>query len=160
MNHKMLDIIFILITGVLLSCSNTNNERDAFSQSAFKDMTAQMEIATQNGKIDSTKTAKISFDKVVYDFGKVNEGTVVSFDFKFTNVGKKDLYLLYHETTCGCTVPEFTKDAVKPGKSDKITVKFDTKGKKLSQTKKIKIFTNSIPNMTELTLKGYVIPKK
>lgn len=33
----------------------------------------------------------IKFDIIEYDFGKINQGETVKYDFKFTNVGKSDL---------------------------------------------------------------------
>jgi hypothetical protein len=157
--NKMIQFLTYFIITLLFpySCKNTNE--DAFSRSVTKDLSAEVEMPTQDGKVDKSKMAKIEFNELVYDFGKVTEGQIVERKFKFKNTGSKDLLLLYHQATCGCTVPDFSKDPYSPGKGGEITIKFDTKGKKLSQTKKIKIFTNTYPNMTELTMKGYVIPK-
>jgi hypothetical protein len=156
---KMIDylIVFLISTSLAFACKS--DDSDAFSHGVNKDLSAEMAIPTENGIVDEKKMAKIEFEEKVFDFGKVKEGTVVEHNYKFKNTGSKDLLLLYHQATCGCTVPDFSKDPYSPGKTGIIKIAFDTKGKKLNQTKKIKIFANTIPNMTELTIQGYVIPK-
>ena len=51
------------------------------------------------------------------------------------------------------------KEAIKPGESGKISVRFDSKGKKERQAKPITITANTYPNQTILQIKGTVIPK-
>ncbi len=156
---KMIEylIVFLISSSLAFSCKSDNS--DSFAHAVTKDLSAEMAIPTDNGMVDEKKMAKIEFEEKVFDFGKVKEGTIVEHNFSFKNTGSKDLLLLYHQATCGCTVPDFSKEPYSPGKTGVIKIAFDTKGKKLNQTKKIKIFTNTIPNMTELTIQGYVIPK-
>lgn len=158
MNKALVLLIFSLV--ILYSCDNKNNQSNkAFANAVTTDLSKEMEIPTNEGKVDSNDMAKIEFQETVFDFGKIKEGDVVEHDFKFKNTGNRDLLLLYHKTTCGCTVPEFSKDPFKLGKTGSIKIVFDSKGKKMAQNKKVKIFTNTYPNMTTLTMKGYVIPK-
>jgi hypothetical protein len=157
---KMVHYFTIMVISFTLSFSCKSDHANAFSNAVGKNLASEVEIPTKDGKVDQEKMAKIEFKELIFDFGKVKEGDIVEHIFKFKNIGSKDLLLLYHQATCGCTIPDFSKDPYGPGKSGEIVIKFDTKGKKLSQTKRIKIFTNTYPNMTELTLKGYVIPKE
>lgn len=156
---KMAYFFTIMFISLSLSFSCKSEKENAFANAVTNDLSGEVEIPTKDGKVDQSKMAKIEFKELTFDFGKVKEGDVVQHIFKFKNTGSRDLLLLYHEATCGCTVPDFSKDPYEPGKTGEIVIKFDTKGKKLSQTKKIKIYTNTYPNMTELTLRGYVIPK-
>ncbi len=151
--------IFILVFIAFVSCKDETKKDNTFAQAVSTDLSKEMEIPTKEGEVDTNNMAKITFEETVFDFGKIKEGDVVEHIFKFKNTGNRNLMLLYHKTTCGCTVPEFSKDPYKPGKTGKIKVIFDSKGKKMAQNKKIKIFTNTYPNMTTLTMKGYVIPK-
>ena len=111
--------------------------------------------ASASGK-ESDKLPVIEFDKTVHDFGEVAEGVKVSFSYKFTNKGNADLIISNCVPTCGCTVPEFPRHPIKPGKSDFITVVFDGKGREGTFEKSITVFTNSIPNSTVLYIKGLV----
>ena len=45
--------------------------------------------------------------------------------FEFTNTGDADLVLTNVQSTCGCTIPSFSKEPVKPGQSGKIEVKYN-----------------------------------
>ncbi len=157
----MFKSIYFLLFSITLfgACKSDTKKDDGFAKSS-SDMASQLQIPTNDGKVDTSKMANLSFEETTFDFGKIKEGDVVKHSFKFKNTGTKDLFLLYHKTTCGCTVPSFSKDPFKPGSTGEITVVFDSKGKKLSQNKKVKIFANTFPNMSTLTMKGYVIPKE
>ena len=153
-------ILILTITFFGTACQSDQAKSKAFANAVSKDMSKEIEIPTKNGKVDTLQLPKIEFEETVYDFGKVHEGEKVEHVFKFKNTGAKDLRLLYSNTTCGCTVPDFSKEPIPPGGSGSIKVVFDTKGKKMAQNKKVKIYTNTYPNMTVLTMKGYVIPNK
>ncbi len=148
-----------MIVFAFVSCKNESDKSQAFAKAVPVDLSRELEIPTKNGKVDTADMAIITFEKSEFDFGEITEGEVVKHKFKFKNTGKRDLMLLYHKATCGCTVPEFSKQPYPPGSTGTITIVFDSKGKKMSQNKKVKIFTNTIPNMTTLTMKGYVKPK-
>lgn len=99
----------------------------------------------------------IVFDKYEYDFGSVPEGTVIDRTFTLTNKSNADLYILDVETSCGCTVPDYTLEAIAAGQSDKIQVKFDTNTKVGMQVKTITVKTSA--GTKTLKLKGMVYPK-
>ena len=59
--------------------------------------------------------ARISFDDTSYEMGKIKEdGGKVTHQFKFINKGKAPLIVKYVETTCGCTVPKWSKRPIAP----------------------------------------------
>ena len=104
-------------------------------------------------------TAMISFDKKEYDFGIVNEGTVVETSYLVTNSGKTDLVITNSKASCCCTVPVWPRDAIKPGKTGEVKVKFNTSGKPNRQQKTITLTTNTESGREVLVLKGSVTPK-
>ena len=112
---------------------------------------------TANGKADISKLPAFKFDEEVHDFGKIIEGETVAFDFKFTNSGKSDLVIVNASTSCGCTVPTYTKDPIHPGGHGTIKVTFNSAGKRGYQTKNILIAANTQPNVTELRIKAQVV---
>ena len=71
----------------------------------------------------------ISFKETSFDFGKVNEGDKVEHTFEFTNTGEHPLIISNANASCGCTLPEWTKEPVMPGSNGKIRVKYDSAGK-------------------------------
>tara|TARA_B110001450_G_scaffold80323_1_gene76134 strand:+ start:9746 stop:10138 length:393 start_codon:yes stop_codon:yes gene_type:complete len=104
-------------------------------------------------------TAIISFDKKEYDFGTVNEGTIVETSYLVTNSGKTDLVITNAKASCGCTVPVWPREAIKPGETGEVKVKFNTSGKPNRQQKTITLTTNTESGREVLTLKGSVTPK-
>jgi len=103
--------------------------------------------------------ASISFDKKEYDFGTVNEGDVVETSYLVTNSGKTDLVITNAQASCGCTVPVWPKNPIKPGATGEVKVKFNTSGKPNRQQKTITLTTNTESGREVLTLKGSVTPK-
>lgn len=61
-----------------------------------------------------------------FSFGKIKKGDVVSHVYEITNTGTKPLIISSVKPGCGCTAPDFTKEPILPGKSGKITLKFDS----------------------------------
>lgn len=74
--------------------------------------------------------ADIKFDKTTHDFGKFSENSpVVSCVFTFTNIGDAPLVIHQAVASCGCTVPEYTKEPIQPGKKGTIKVTYNGTGK-------------------------------
>ena len=61
-----------------------------------------------------------------FDFGKIKKGDVVNHVFEVTNTGKNPLIISAVQPTCGCTVPEYTKEPILPGKKGEITLTFNS----------------------------------
>lgn len=115
------------------------------------------QTAEQQQSADSiVKKGSFKFDTTVFDFGNILEGEQVSTEFVYTNVGDADIIISKIETSCGCTVPEYGKDPVKPGDRGSIRVRFDSNGKSGTQYKTIRIFSNSEEDIFELVITGEV----
>ena len=102
----------------------------------------------------------LKFESDKHDFGKIIEGEKVSFAFNFKNVGRGDLVIRAAQGSCGCTVPEYPKEAVKPGESGVINVTFNSEGKEGEQMKTIDVISNTMPNVYKLTITASVIKEK
>lgn len=101
----------------------------------------------------------IHFGRLVHDFGKIKQGEYVSTNFKFANTGKKPLFVIKAEGSCGCTVPRWTREAVLPGNEGNIFVQFDSHNKKGEVEKTVTVTTNTEPRNTVLTIKSTVVPE-
>lgn len=109
--------------------------------------------------VDMSKLTSIKFDRTTHDFGKINAGDVVHTTFKFTNTGNVALYILHAQGSCGCTVPSWPKDPIKPGDSGEIEVQFDSHGKKGEADKTVLVSSNTTPALNTLTIKSFVISR-
>ncbi len=102
------------------------------------------------------KKAEIKFEKTVHDFGKFSESqgsqTCV---FNYTNVGDAPLIINQAVASCGCTVPEYTKEPVMPGQKGQIKVTYNGAGKFPGHFKKsITVRTNGKVQMVRLYVEG------
>jgi hypothetical protein len=114
--------------------------------------------ATTEATAPAGPTTSMVFDSYEHDFGTMDEGDAVTHVFKFTNTGSEPLILDKCKGSCGCTVPQCPKEPIAPGASGEIEVKFNSKGKKNSQTKTVTIDANTDPGQTRLTIKAFVNP--
>ena len=108
----------------------------------------------------SKQTTEVVFDKVEYNFDTIQQGDKVKVDFEIRNVGKHDLKIEKARATCGCTVPNWPKEFIKPGEARNIHVVFNSAHKSGRQNKAITIFAN-VPGGKEIVkLKGFVKTEK
>lgn len=90
---------------------------------------SQKEKANTNFAVylsDSTKFTSFEWNDTLIDFGTVNKGKQVEIKFVCTNTGSKDLVLANVKPSCGCTLADYTRQPIAPGKTGFITAKFDS----------------------------------
>jgi len=111
---------------------------------------AQKEVQTQAGAV-------ISIDKEVHDYGDIEKGADPYCSFTITNKGNEPLIISNAKGSCGCTVPEWSKDPVLPGESTVMTVKYDTK-RVGPINKSVTITSNAVNEPTKvIRIKGMVL---
>lgn len=104
----------------------------------------------------AAKQADIKFDKTSHNFGTFSEDDpVVTCVFKFTNTGTAPLIIHQAVPSCGCTVPTYTKEPIKPGESGKLEIRYNGAGKFPGHFKKsITVRTNGKTKMVRLYVEG------
>ncbi len=102
----------------------------------------------------------LNFSVTEFDFGKIKEGEIATHKFVFTNTGTAPVIISSANPACGCTVADWTKDPVMPGKSGYVTASFNSSGRPNAFTKTATVVSNSETPQLILTLKGFVIPKE
>lgn len=106
--------------------------------------------------LTAQNTAKFQFKTEVIDYGKIEKGADGLRVFEFTNIGTAPLVIENVYSSCGCTVPTWTKKAIQPGESGKIEVKYDT-NRIGPMNKTITIYSNAEENPKALRIKGKVL---
>ncbi len=101
----------------------------------------------------------VEFETVDHDFGTVKEGQKVNYTYKFKNTGQAPLIIQSAQPSCGCTVPEWTKEPIPVGGTGFVKAEFDTNGKSNIQNKTITVTANTWPKTTTLRFKAMVTPK-
>ena len=117
---------------------------------------------TANGMdtVSAARMPTMDFTDTLHQFGTIHQGEVVTHDFSFTNNGKTALIITSASGSCGCTVPEYPKDPVEPGKTAIMKVTFNSAGKQGLQEKNVKIHTNTVKGIHMLYIKGEVLTEK
>jgi hypothetical protein len=157
MKKHLTHSIWALLVILLAACSSTDTksgDKDAIDPSVVSNP------ATASGKPDSESLLpEFSFPVETYDFGSIKEGESISYSFEFTNKGKSDLLISSANGSCGCTIADYPKEAIAPGKGSVVKVTFDSKGKQGMQHKTVTLVANTIPNSKVLTITGEVVAK-
>jgi|AVFP01.1.fsa_nt_gi hypothetical protein len=100
--------------------------------------------------------AKISFESQTIDYGEIVQHSDGSRQFTFENTGDTPLVITHVKTTCGCTVPSYSKEPILPGKTGIINIKYDTR-RVGAFSKSIRVLSNTASEITILKIKGTVI---
>ncbi|MBK7562397.1 MAG: DUF1573 domain-containing protein [Chitinophagaceae bacterium] len=66
---------------------------------------------------------KVNVEK--HDFGKILQGTPVTYSFEIKNVSEKPLVVENTWASCGCTTPEKIVDPILPGKTVSLKVQYN-----------------------------------
>ena len=103
----------------------------------------------------SSNYAEISFEKESYDFKFITHRKPVEAIFKFVNSGKHDLLITDIKTSCGCTIPNWFKEKIKPGKKGEVKIIYDAE--RLGRfNKTIVVFYNGEKKSKTIEIKGFV----
>ena len=113
-------------------------------------MYAQSETAVPEGP-------EIVLDKDIHDYGTVVQNGDGLSHFKITNTGNEPLIISNVKSSCGCTVPKWTKEPIMPGESTVIDVKYAT-NRIGPINKSVTISSNAVNTPTKvIRIKGKVI---
>jgi hypothetical protein len=101
----------------------------------------------------------MDFQTIDHDFGTIPEGKIAEYTYSFVNNGQAPLIIQSAQGSCGCTVPEWSKEPIPPGGTGFVKAKFDSNGKPNAQNKTVTVTANTWPKQTVLRFKAMVTPK-
>ena len=143
---QLFSTLFISI--VLLACGGQEGE-------VSTDLINNPNTASESGQSDAMP--EMIFEEEAFDFGDISQGEKVEHSFVFENKGESDLIISSAVGSCGCTVPSYPKEPIKPGATGEIQVVFDSNGKKGAQHKRVTIVANTNPNKTMIAIMANVL---
>lgn len=141
-------IVFLSMIALLFASFNLQAQKEV------KPKNQTQEEAKPNKK-NKNKVPEITFESLEHDYGNIYKGDNGVCEFKFKNTGKAPLVITNARSSCGCTVPEWPREEIAPGKTSVIKVKYDTK-RIGTISKSITIESNAINNNVVLHIKGYI----
>ena len=141
----MKQLLFFILAGSFAAISCNNAE------------TTSADI--ENIRKDSSKFTTIEWLDTAIDFGSKKMGEVVNITFRCKNTGNKPLYLYDVHPSCGCTLADYTKEPIAPGKEGKIDAQFDTKKSHPGEVHKSVSVSSNNSNAapSSLTFSGVVV---
>lgn len=95
---------------------------------------------------------KATMNATEYDFGNIEQGKIVEYNFIINNVGGDLLKISDVRASCGCTAAKPQKSELSPGESTPIVVSFNSSGRMGAQQKFVYVVTND-PSNAEIKLK-------
>lgn len=91
-----------------------------------KKLTNDKTATTTTAPATTDRTNLLKFNEETHDFGTVTKGTPTVFEFTIKNMGKEPLVIQSARSTCGCTVPTFSKEPIGKKKSGVVKVSYDS----------------------------------
>lgn len=138
MNKKIVALIVlvvVVISAIAITLFYSSKDKDKITASLIENATV------------------IKFEKDFIDFGKLTEGEIATCSFKFKNVGKSDLIISSVTANCGCTVADYPREPIAPGKEGQITVRYDSEGSAgIRIQKQVSVLANTSPATTTLRI--------
>lgn len=98
----------------------------------------------------------LAFDEETIDYGTIAQHEDGVRTFKFKNRGRAPIVISKVKTTCGCTVPTYSKAPILPGESGSIDIKYDTK-RLGAFTKTITVMSNASEGVKKIKIKGNIL---
>ncbi len=142
-NQNMIMKKLLLLTGFLVAL-------------VFYAKAQSSDIKIESG--DPSSMAKFQWNETTHNFGKIDQGTPVTVEFEFTNTGKTPLVISNVKGSCGCTVTDYTKQPVPPGKKGIVKATYNAAAFG-AFNKSIRVTANVEGGTEMLFIKGEVVKK-
>lgn len=119
----------------------------------FFGMSQASTVAVESG---NPSMAKFKWEETTHQFGKIPQGKPVSTEFTFTNTGSTPLVISNVKGSCGCTVTQYTKEPIAPGKTGNVKATFNAAAMG-AFNKSVRVTANVEGGNETLFIKGEVI---
>ncbi|MEZ5198882.1 MAG: DUF1573 domain-containing protein [Bacteroidales bacterium] len=152
-------IVFSSFTISAQVATKADADKKAQEQERIIQQKKQQEIANQQqaeAQANNPNAPIAEFEKLVHDYGTIEQHGDGNCEFRFTNTGKEPLILSNVRSSCGCTVPTWPRQPVLPGQSEVIKVKYDTK-RVGTINKSITVYSNGKVSPISLKIKGNIL---
>ena len=167
-NNMVKSLVFVALVGMLMgACKDRDAEKKiAQLESRLAELEGNKSAPATPAPATPAPEVKpdgplptMEFSTMDHDFGTITEGQVVEYTYAFKNTGDAPLIIQGAQGSCGCTVPDWSKDPIPVGGTGFVKAKFDSNGKPNIQNKTVTVTANTWPKQTVLRFKAMVTPK-
>ncbi len=124
----------VLIASASIFCLNVMGQA---TKSEGKPAVTKESVKTPSGDVKTVVTAPVATDgqptpddviklnTISHDFGKIPQGTPVTYAFEIKNTSAKPVVVENTYASCGCTTPEKITEPIAPGATAKLKVQYN-----------------------------------
>jgi hypothetical protein len=156
----MRKVVFgLLLAGsvVFTACDNAASKIEGGEETNAEGTTSANGMTNEVNAASGTPAFLFTEEK--FDFGNIDEGTVAKHTFEFKNTGDAPLIIYNAQGSCGCTVPDWPREAIAPGETGEIKVSFNSAGRVGVNNKQVTLTANTVPNKRIINITSNVIAK-
>ncbi len=102
------------------------------------------------------KGASIQWKETTHECGEIKQAVPVTVAFEFKNVSNEPVLLTQVQGSCGCTAAAYSKEAIQPGQTSRITATYNAANLGTFR-KTITVTTSTDKDPHTLTLQGSVV---
>lgn len=162
MRHNRLTLSALIVASILLLQIGCQEQAKAPDESKAVLVAVEPETVMQEAETAppaDQPTPKITFEKVVHDFGEISTGKKYEGQFKFTNTGDGLLKITEVKRCCG-VVAKLDKEEFAPGESGFLKVEYRSGQSAGTMSRRIYVNSNDQINpKVALTIKAKIVPK-
>ena len=151
----------LLASMALISCKKENKEQVLEEPKEVDYAFEKVEDSEENTPaVDPTTAPVLVLDQESYDFGDVKAEQTTEKVITFRNEGKGPLIIKDAKASCGCTVPEYSKEPVAVGEEGKLTVKYSAPAYNGHVSKTVTLTTNTVEGEKKFKITANVVGGK
>ena len=109
------------IIAIFVASASFAQVKDAKIEASKSMQVAPVEVKTPAAPVQSA----IKWDQEIHDFGDIEKGKPVTYDFSFTNTTNETVLITTVKPACGCTAANYTKTPIKPGEKGMVSATFN-----------------------------------
>jgi hypothetical protein len=117
---------------------------------------AQLAVHTKTLNPFGDDNAAFTWAETSFNFGKIKLNVPVTHTFAFTNKGNAPLLISSVQASCGCTVAEYSREAIAPGQQGFVKATYNAARVGVF-TKSVTINANTEDAVVQLLIKGEVL---
>lgn len=131
---------------------------DVFAKVKLSNIVVSVFLCLSVGCIHKFKpqsSTTIEFEKTELDMGMLESKKPKAIDIGFVNSGNEPLVIFQVETSCGCTVPQWSQKPIAPSKKGRIGVTYDAEFPGMFR-KEIIVHYNGMNSPDTIVIRGEV----
>ena len=130
---KYIKAAFIIGSIIFVSCNSNKNPYE-------NNLGIEPTVIAQ---MDTANYTQILWLDTVKNIGTIKTTDTARIEFKFKNIGTKPLFIIAVQPACGCTVADYSKEPIQPGKEGVVNAMYIWNGQMGALRKTIAVRTNT-----------------